>query len=56
MKFNVTYQENKMTKTIIFEAADSNTVRDAVSQWVFNEKRIKGRDLTIININEIKPV
>jgi hypothetical protein len=49
-KATVTYKEDGQTKTISVEAADPETVRDAVAQWKRNEKRLSNRTIEILTI------
>lgn len=48
MKATVRYSEDNQIKTITFEAADAGTIKNAVSQWRYNEYRVKKR-----NVNDI---
>jgi hypothetical protein len=55
MKFNVNYSEGEghstLYNSIVFEVADLETCKNAVAQWQFNEKRLKGRNIKILSIN-----
>jgi hypothetical protein len=53
MKATVTYTENGASKQISVEAADMETVKNAVSQWSVTERRLSNR---IIEIKTIKTV
>jgi len=50
MKASVRYFEAGVKKMIEFDAADAETIKTAVNQWRFNEKRVKKRTLTDITI------
>lgn len=52
MKATVTYTENGASKQISVEAADMETVKNAVSQWSVTERRLSNR---IIKVTKITP-
>jgi phosphoribosylformylglycinamidine (FGAM) synthase PurS component len=51
MKAIVTYKEDGATKQISVEAADMETVKNAVSQWKVTERRLSNRVIEIVSIN-----
>ncbi len=53
MKFLVKYTENNRNASIVFEAADLETCKNAVAQWQVNERRLMKRIITIRDITEI---
>jgi len=52
MKATVTYTENGASKHISVEAADMETIKNAVSQWTVTERRLSHR---ILNVTKITP-
>ncbi len=56
VKANVTLKERKIdtaATTILFEAADLETIKNAVAQWVVNEMRIKKQYYDVVSINPL---
>jgi hypothetical protein len=50
MKATVRYFEGGQKKLIEFDAFDAETIGKAVTQWKYNEKRVKKRDLKDVDI------
>lgn len=55
MKATVTYTENGVSKQIGVEAADMETVKNAISQWRVNERRLSNRIIEIKTIKTVVP-
>lgn len=54
MKARVSVQTTSHSKEIVFDAADYQTVLNAIAQWRVNEWRIKKINYRVMAVNIIK--